>query len=136
MPGRRVTLKLLSSIVIILLLFEIILLSFMFYLLGAGYTILLLMMISMVGVLVAGREGFLVLQKTKDCLARGIMPGDQLLEGILILAGAGLLLIPGFLTDLISLVFLLPPCRRFLREMIKRGLKTYFETGKFFILFR
>ena len=51
---------------------------------------------------------------TQASIARGEAPAIEMLEGALLLVGALLLLTPGFFTDALGFVCLLPPTRRML----------------------
>lgn len=89
---------------------------------GALNTILIVILTGFVGAALARSEGFGVLRRIQNELAQGQLPGDSLLEGVLILSGALLLLTPGLLTDLLGFALLLP----FSRVFFKNYLKKYF----------
>jgi UPF0716 protein FxsA len=73
--------------------------------------VLVVVVTSLVGLLLVRAEGRHTLRKIQRNLAEGELPGDQLLDGALILVSAGLFLTPGFLTDLFGLLLVLPPTR-------------------------
>lgn len=50
-------------------------------------------------------QGFIILRKIQNDLNEGILPGDSLIQGAIILAGGILLLTPGFITDIIGVFF-------------------------------
>lgn len=66
------------------------------------------------------RQGLRTWKKFQEELARGEVPTNQILDGLIILAGGLLLLTPGVLSDLAGLALMIPGNRRFLREALKR----------------
>lgn len=96
---------------------------------GLLETIVLLVVVSAVGAALARREGYNTVRRIQEEMARGRMPGDPLLEGAVILAGAVLLLTPGFITDALGLLMLLPPTRKAALAFIKRRLRRSIARG-------
>jgi UPF0716 protein FxsA len=66
-------------------------------------------------------------------LAERRPPGRELLNGALVLLGGLLLVIPGFLTDLVGLVLLFPPSRALMRPLLARNLygRTFARAARF-----
>lgn len=75
-------------------------------------TLGLLIAISVAGSLLVRREGLGVWRRARAMWAAGRVPTDDLLDGLLVLAAAALLLTPGFVTDAMGLVLLVPLTRR------------------------
>jgi UPF0716 protein FxsA len=82
---------------------------------GVLDTIGLLLLTSLAGAWLARHEGFIVIQRVRDRLDRGELPGREMIDGLLILIGGVLLLVPGFVTDAVGVLFLFPPTRALLR---------------------
>lgn len=95
--------------------------------LGYDVTIMVLLLISVAGAALAKRQGYAVVARIQDELRFGKMPGDSLIDGAMILAGALLLLTPGYITDMIGLLLLLPPVRRVVRPFARRRLRRAVE---------
>jgi UPF0716 protein FxsA len=91
--------------------------------LGLPETILVLVLISVIGAALAKREGYAAARRIQAEIQEGRVPGDPLIEGGLILAGAVLLLTPGFLTDAVGLMMLIPPTRKVALTIAKRRLR-------------
>jgi UPF0716 protein FxsA len=87
---------------------------------GALDTIGLLIVISIVGAWIARREGFAVIQRVRQRVDQREVPGRELVDGLLILVGGLLLMVPGFVTDGIGLLLLLPPVRAGVRAWLTR----------------
>ncbi len=88
--------------------------------LGIPETIGLLVAVSLVGAWLVRRSGLGVLRQIQERLARGEIPGKELVDGLLILVGGVLMLTPGFLTDAVGLLLLVPPTRLALRALLVR----------------
>ncbi len=89
--------------------------------LGVGQTILLLLLaVSVVGAWMVRRSGLGVLNQIRTRLERGELPGNELVDGVLILVAGALMLTPGFLTDAVGLVLLFPPTRIAVRSVLVR----------------
>ena len=82
---------------------------------GALPTIGLLIAISVIGAWLVKREGFATLARARERIDAGQMPGRELVDGVLILFAGALLVSPGFLTDVVGVLLLLPPVRATLR---------------------
>ena len=53
-------------------------------------------------------------------LAEGRVPGREVMDGALVIFGGALLLTPGFLSDFLGLILLLPPTRAIVRTVLLR----------------
>jgi UPF0716 protein FxsA len=90
---------------------------------GVGNTIVALIVISVVGAWLAKHEGIGVVQRVQTSLQAGRMPAREVVDGALILLAGALMLTPGFITDLLALVLLLPPTRAGVRTVVLRALR-------------
>ena len=90
---------------------------------GVLDTIVLLVLVSVVGAWLVKREGLGVLRRAQERVAAGGAPGRELVDGVLILFAGALLLTPGFLTDIVAVLLLLPPVRVALRGATVRWLR-------------
>lgn len=89
-------------------------------LIGAGWTILLLVVDSVLGAIVVRREGARAWRALRDTLARGGVPAKELADGGLVLVGGTLLLTPGFVTDALGALLVLPVTRPMFRGLLTR----------------
>ena len=87
---------------------------------GVLDTIGLLILISVVGAWLAKREGVGVLRRIQRSIEAGRVPGTELIDGFLILLAGALMLTPGFLTDILAILLLLPPVRVVVRRQLRR----------------
>ena len=98
-------------------------------LIGPLPTVLLLLAISLAGAWLVRSQGFLILRRIQSELAEGRLPTAELLDGAMILVGGVLLLTPGFFTDLLGLLFLIPFTRSVIKEIVRRWLQRRLDRG-------
>ncbi|MDQ4133976.1 MAG: FxsA family protein [Actinomycetota bacterium] len=89
---------------------------------GAWNTIGLLLLVSFAGAWLVKREGLGVIRRFRQQLDRGAIPGRELADGVLIILAGALMLTPGFLTDVVGLLLLIPPTRAAVRRTVLRRL--------------
>ena len=82
--------------------------------------LLLIIAGSMLGVLVVRVAGLATALKARESLNRGELPAQQMLEGLMLALGDGLLVLPGFINDAAGLLLLFPPVRRFLVNRLRK----------------
>ena len=111
-------------------LLELVLILRVGQLIGIWYTVLLIILTAFLGILLAKYQGFLAIRQLQSSLAYGQMPGEAILDGILVLVGGILLFVPGFMTDILGLLCLLPVSKRIIKEYIKKLLRYYLATGQ------
>jgi UPF0716 protein FxsA len=90
---------------------------------GPVATIGVVLFTGFAGAALARFQGTRVLTQIQEALARGAMPTDEIVEGVLVLFGGALLLTPGFLTDAWGIACLAPPTRK----LFAIGLKRWFS---------
>ncbi|PLS16969.1 membrane protein FxsA [Bacillus sp. M6-12] len=90
-----------------------------------GYipTILLIIATGIAGAYLAKKQGLETLQNAQLQMRTGQLPGEAVLDGICILAGACLLLTPGFLTDITGFILLLPLTRKMIKPVLLRFIR-------------
>jgi UPF0716 protein FxsA len=89
---------------------------------GAGWTILLLVADSVLGSLLLRSQGRSIWRRFNATLTEGRMPHREVVDGVLVVFGGAFLLTPGFLTDIVGLLLLLPPTRALIRPLVMRRL--------------
>jgi len=81
---------------------------------GALATIFAVVFTAVLGVTLIRIQGFSTIQKAQKSMAEGKAPAMEMFEGMLLLLAAICLLMPGFFTDSIGFLLLVPPFRRLL----------------------
>jgi UPF0716 protein FxsA len=78
---------------------------------GGGWTLLLLLAAGAAGVLILSRGGPSTFRRVREASRQGRVPSGELADAFLMVVGGVLLLVPGFVTDVLALLCLVPPAR-------------------------
>jgi|SRR5215217_4794583 len=89
-------------------------------LIGVWWTIALLVADAVLGSMLARSQGRTVWRRFNEALTAGRVPARETMDGALVLFGGALLLTPGFLSDVLGAVLLLPPTRAVVRRVLVR----------------
>jgi len=88
---------------------------------GVWWTIAILIADSILGSLLMRSQGRIAWRRFNETAQAGRVPAREVLDGVLVIFGGAFLLTPGFITDIIGVVFLLPPTRALVRRfLVKR----------------
>jgi UPF0716 protein FxsA len=109
---------------------ELAILVYLGTVIGAWYTLLIVILTAIAGAVLARSQGLATISRIRGNLERGIMPSDELFNGALILMGGLLLLTPGLITDLVGFSLLIPPTRRALGNWLRKAVRRRIEMGK------
>lgn len=91
--------------------------------LGAFTTVCLVVITAFIGSALVRSQGLQLFQQWQQRLAQGEMPGEQLIEGIMLLMTGVLLVTPGFVTDFAGLLLLQPTIRKRIALMVLANIK-------------
>jgi UPF0716 protein FxsA len=117
---RRITTAALFVAFVVVPLVEIYVLIQVGQVIGPWWTILLLILDSLLGSWLIKREGGRAWQALRTALETGRMPARELADGALILVGGTLMLSPGFVTDALGILLILPFTRPVARRLLTR----------------
>jgi UPF0716 protein FxsA len=87
---------------------------------GVLPTIAILVADSILGSMLMRAQGRAAWRRFNAALESGRVPAREVLDGVLVIFGGALLLTPGFLTDVLGLVLLIPPTRALVRVVLVR----------------
>ena len=90
---------------------------------GALPTILLVIVSALVGSALVKSQGLQLIQQVQKRMAAGEMPGQQLVEGFMLIITGVLLVTPGFVTDICGLLLLVPALRASIAKIIMANIK-------------
>ncbi len=110
--------KILLLIFIVVPLIEIYLLIAVGSVIGPLATILLVLGTAVVGVYLLRQQAFSTVARLHSALQNGELPTTMMLEGVILLLCGALLLTPGFFTDTLGFMMLMPNFRRWAIEQI------------------
>jgi UPF0716 protein FxsA len=89
-------------------------------LIGVWWTIALLLADAVLGSVLMRSQGRAAWRRFNEAIAEGRAPAREALDGVLVIFGGALLLTPGFITDVLGMLFLFPPTRVLVRGLIVR----------------
>lgn len=90
---------------------------------GVLPTLLLIIGTSLLGGIVMKKMGAKSFVQIKQSLARGEAPGATMVEGVLVIAGAVLLLFPGFISDILAILLIVPVTRKLFLPIIFNSMR-------------
>jgi UPF0716 protein FxsA len=96
---------------------------------GVWQTLVLLAADSLLGSLLLRSQGRSVWNRFNEALAAGRVPRREVMDGVLVIFGGAFLITPGFLTDVLGLVLLIPPTRSVVRRRVERRIGQRVEVG-------
>ena len=101
---------------------------------GRFSTILLVVITALIGSTLLKQQGWSTMAKAQNAMANGQTPAFEMMEGVVILISGVLLLTPGFLTDIIGLLGLMPFSRAYFIDHIlsKNAPKVFSQSNTVF----
>jgi UPF0716 protein FxsA len=96
---------------------------------GLVPTLALLVADALLGSLLLRQQGRAAWVRFNRALAENRLPHKEVFDGVLIIMGGALLLTPGFLTDVVGLILLIPPTRAAVRALAARRVRRRMARG-------
>ena len=115
---------------ILMPLIELAILVYLGTIIGALYTVLIVVATGILGAVMARHQGLAALSRIRSSIESGIMPANELFDGALILAGGLLLITPGIITDIVGFAVLVPQTRRIIRRWIRSLIHRRIQRGE------
>ena len=102
---------------------------------GGFSTILLVIITALIGSALLKQQGWSTMAKAQNAMANGQTPAFEMMEGVVILISGVLLLTPGFITDTLGLLGLMPWSRAYFIDRIlsKNAEKVFSQNNTVFI---
>ncbi|SDM01551.1 FxsA family protein [Halarsenatibacter silvermanii] len=94
-------------------------------------TLVLVAATGVIGITAAKMQGFLIMNRIKSSLSRQQMPTLNMIEGLLILVGGGMLLTPGLITDVLGFTFILPFSRPRAARLVRKHVGNHLKKKSF-----
>ena len=101
---------------------------------GIWPTIAIIFLTGIIGAYLAKKQGLETLRKAQELMRYGQMPREAILDGICILFGGILLLTPGFISDIIGLLMLMPPTKPIFKRLILKGFRKWIDRNTITII--
>lgn len=120
----------LMALFIILPFVELFILLKLGSIIGTLPTLAIVIITGMTGAALARHQGLEVLRRIRTEMEYGRMPGDALIEGVLVLIGGVLLLTPGILTDSVGFLLLIPGSRSLFKQYLRQWIGRKIMSGQ------
>ncbi len=101
---------------------------------GAAWTIFLVIATAFLGAWLAKLEGARTMYQLRLNLQQGIPPTDDILNAFLIFAAGLVFLTPGFITDFMGLLVLIPASRKVIKAWLERKIDQWMRQGDVYII--
>ncbi len=109
----------LTLLFVLIPLVELAILVYLGTIIGAFYTVLIVVLTGILGAILMRSQGLAILSRIRSNLQSGILPANELFDGALILVGGLLLLTPGIITDILGLAVLVPQTRHIIGKLFR-----------------
>lgn len=96
---------------------------------GTLNTFALVILSGFAGAWLAKMQGLETMMRVRRNLDNGIMPAEELIDGLIIFGAGIVLLTPGFFTDIVGLLLLFPPSRFHFKRFLRRRFDHWVQQG-------
>lgn len=96
---------------------------------GALNTVLLSVVTAFMGIALLRHQGMATVGRLQKNFMEGKVPAGDVLEGIILLVGGGLLLLPGFFTDVLGFLCLIPFTRQLISSLLVKNVSLQAHVG-------
>lgn len=103
-------------------------------LLGIVPTLLLIVITGALGIYLAKTKGINAFQQLKVAIENGQAPGDAIIDGVLTFIGAIILVLPGFISDIIGILLVIPTTRKLFKPAIYYWLRKKMKKGQIILI--
>jgi len=98
---------------------------------GLGPTLFMIVLTAVIGVSLLRQQGLSTLYKAQEKMNQGEIPAMEMVEGIMLAIAGALLITPGFFTDTVGFLLLVPPLRRYLfTTALQNKVKMHVQNGQ------
>lgn len=101
---------------------------------GLLLTVLFIIITGVLGAFLARREGLQAIRKAQLRTSQGQIPGSELLDGICILVGGVVLLTPGFISDALGFLLLIPATREMFKRLMQKMYERMIQSGNVYVI--
>ena len=119
-------LRFIPLLLVSLVIFELYLLFLTSESIGSLRVLALIIITAVLGISYIKKQGLKTIIKVRERISSGKSPNSEFIQGLLLAFGGVFLLIPGFLSDLIGLVFALPFTRKRIAKYILGSFQSFF----------
>jgi len=102
--------------------------------LGAETTIAIVLLTGFAGAYLARRQGLSTMRRVQSNMAQGIAPAGEMVDALLILVAGVLLLTPGFVSDAVGILLLIPQFRAVLKNQLRKKFERMASQGQIHVI--
>ncbi len=96
---------------------------------GTQYTILIVILTAVIGAYMVKLEGLGIVYRIQKNMNEGVFPGEELIDGMMVLVAGAVLLTPGFFTDILGFLLVFPFTRKYIKGIVVRYIKSKTSSG-------
>ena len=96
---------------------------------GTMNTITIILLTAVIGAYLVKLQGLGVMSRIQQNMNEGIFPAEELINGMMILLAGALLLTPGFFTDVIGFLMVIPVSRNLIKRIARRIIEKKISSG-------
>lgn len=122
------------SLAILIPAIEISLLLFSGKTIGVGYTFLLIIATGIIGAYFAKKQGMKAFREVSDSIKNYEAPGEAAIKGICVFIGSILVILPGFISDILGFFLLFGPTRNLFKPLIYRFIRKKMKNGQVIVM--
>lgn len=97
---------------------------------GTGNTIMIVLLTAIAGAYMVKLEGIGVMYRIQQSMQEGIFPAEEMINGVMILVAGALLLTPGFFTDVIGFLMVIPVTRHYIKKLVRHYIDRKMSAGE------
>ncbi|MDY0408653.1 FxsA family protein [Virgibacillus soli] len=103
---------------------------------GPWWVVIGIILTGMIGVTIAKKQGMETWRQAQQAMLEHRMPGEQIVDGIYIFIGALFLFTPGFITDLVGFIFVIPWTRTAFKRLFHERIRQMVQKNTIHIRYR
>ncbi|GAB3065150.1 FxsA family protein [Virgibacillus ainsalahensis] len=96
---------------------------------GPWWVVILIVLTGVLGIMLAKQQGLQTWNRAQNSMKNGLPPGEHLIDGICIFIGAVFLFTPGFITDFVGFMLVLPISRNLFKNSIRKYMNRMMGKG-------
>ncbi|MDO8282918.1 MAG: FxsA family protein [Thermodesulfovibrionia bacterium] len=100
---------------------------------GTANTIVVLLLTALIGIYMVKLVGLGVMRRMQQNMNEGVSPAEEMVNGMMLLLAGVLFIIPGFFTDAVGLLMVIPFSRNMIKKIARRMIEKKVSSGVIYI---
>lgn len=101
---------------------------------GVEFTILLILATGIAGAFLAKKQGMKAYREVSDSIKNRQAPGDAAINGLCVFVGSILVILPGFISDILGFLLLIGPTRKLFKPIIYKWIRKKMKNGQVIVM--